>query len=198
MPQSPRSMSHSSQSAPHAGAHPRTAHPVDATPEEAAALRLWVTLSRAQSAISAHAAVDVARNGLTLAEFAILEALYHRGSMLLGEVQRRILVSSGGITFLVDRLTAKGLVERQECPSDRRARYASLTAKGEALIGSIFPAHAAALARAMGGLSPEEMRQTADLLRTLGRFAAELPPEAPEHDDEAATEPLDDSAPAAV
>ena len=167
-----------------------TAHSVDATPEEAAALRLWVTLSRAQSAISAHAAADVARHGLTLAEFAILEALYHRGSMLLGEVQRRILVSSGGITFLVDRLTAKGLVERQECPSDRLARYASLTTKGEALIGSIFPAHTAALAQAMGGLTPDEMRQTADLLRTLGRYAAELPPDAPADHEPAAAESL--------
>lgn len=180
-------MSQSSQSAPRPGAlppgalppgvFPRGAHPVDATPDEAAALRLWVTLSRAQSAISAHAAVDVARYGLTLAEFAILEALYHRGSMLLGEVQRRILVSSGGITFLVDRLTAKGLVERLECPTDRRARYASLTAKGEALIASIFPEHAAALARAMGGLTPAQMQAASDLLRTLGRFAADLTPD---------------------
>lgn len=155
----------------HAGAPVRP----EIDPESAAALRLWVVMSRAHAAIAAHAGADVARHGLTLAEFGILEALYHRGPMLLGEVQRRILVSSGGITFLVDRLTAKGLVERRTCQSDRRARYAALTPQGEALVTEIFPTHAAAVTRAMAALDPDLQHETADALRTLGRAAAELP-----------------------
>jgi MarR family 2-MHQ and catechol resistance regulon transcriptional repressor len=150
------------------------AHPVRATPNETTALRLWVIMSRAHAAMAAHAAADVTRHGLTLTEFAILEALYHRGPLLLGEVQRRILVSSGGITFLVDRLVAKELVERRACATDRRARYAALTPKGEALLAEIFPAHAAAIARAAGGLSPEEQAEATRLLRILGLHAAEL------------------------
>lgn len=157
------------------------AHPLRTTPAETAALRLWVIMSRAHAAIAEHASADVARHGLTLTEFAILEALYHRGSMLLGEVQRRILVSSGGITFLVDRLVAKGLVERRACASDRRARYAALTSKGEDLLGEIFPEHAAALTRASGGLTMEQQAEATALLRTLGRYAAELPKDVREH-----------------
>ena len=57
------------------------------------ALKLWVVMARAHVAVQTHAAADIARHDLTLAEFGILEALYHRGPMLLGEVQRRILVS---------------------------------------------------------------------------------------------------------
>ena len=151
------------------------AHALDLDPAASTALRLWVILSRAHSAIAAHAGADVARHGLTLAEFGILEALYHRGPMLLGEVQRRILVSSGGITFLVDRLTAKGLVERRTCESDRRARYAALTPQGERLVAEIFPAHAEALTRAMSGLSAEEQETVADTLRTMGVEAAGMP-----------------------
>src|SRR3712207_3630263 len=85
------------------------------------ALRLWIALARAHNAVQAHAAADVARHGLTISEFAVLEVLYHKGPLLLGEVQRRILVSSGGITYLVDRLEKRGLVERRDCPGDRRA-----------------------------------------------------------------------------
>lgn len=152
-------------------------HPLEVTEDTATALKLWVVLSRAQAAVSAHVAADVALHGLTLTEFAILEALYHRGTMLLGEVQRRILVSSGGITFLVDRLVAKGLVERRECPGDRRARFAALTAEGEALIARIFPGHAAMIERTMGALDPEEQALAASLLKRLGHgaAAAELP-----------------------
>ncbi|HEX6939235.1 MAG TPA: MarR family transcriptional regulator [Longimicrobiales bacterium] len=142
----------------------------------AAALKLWVVLARAFNAVQAHARADVARHGLTLAEFAVLEALYHKGSMLLGEVQRKILVSSGGITYLVDRLVERGLVERRPCASDRRAVYAALTPDGRALIDRIFPEHARALARAVSGLDGREKADAIRLLRQLGLAAAELEP----------------------
>jgi MarR family 2-MHQ and catechol resistance regulon transcriptional repressor len=144
------------------------------TAAEDAALKLWVVLSRAHAAVARHAEVDVARHGLTVTEFAILEALYHRGPLLLGELQRKILVSSGGVTYLVDRLAARGLVERRECAEDRRARYAALTPAGDALIARIFPEHARAIARAMEGLTRAEQAQAAALLKALGT-AAEAP-----------------------
>lgn len=145
------------------------------TPQETSnALKLWVVLSRAHAAVEEHARADAQRHGLTLAEFAILEVLHHRGPMLLGEVQRRILVSSGGITYLVDRLEARGLVERRDCPGDRRARYAALTGEGEALMRTIFPEHARCLERALSGLDEEERGEALRLLRKLGHHAAEL------------------------
>lgn len=143
----------------------------------AAALRLYVILSRAQTAVSAHTADDIRNDGLSPAEFAVLELLHHKGPTLLGEIQRRILVSSGGITFLVDRLVEKGLVERQACPSDRRARYAALTREGDRLLRRIFPRHARRIADAMSGLTVDEMEQAADLLKRLGLAAAQQAPD---------------------
>jgi Transcriptional regulators len=146
-----------------------------ASTAEDTALKLWVVLARSQLAVARHAEADVARHGLTLAEFAILEVLYHRGPLLLGEVQRKILVSSGGVTYLVDRLAGKGLVERRECTHDRRARYAALTPAGEKLVARIFPEHARSIARAVSGLSKAEQLQATALLRKLGISAADLP-----------------------
>jgi MarR family 2-MHQ and catechol resistance regulon transcriptional repressor len=137
------------------------------------ALKLWVVLSRAHAAVAAHSQADIARHGLTPMEFGILEALHHKGPMLLGEVQKKILVTSGGVTYLVDRLAGKGLVERQRCEHDRRAYYAALTPAGEELIREIFPAHAEAIRRAMAGLAEQEKDEAIGLLRTLGRHAAE-------------------------
>lgn len=139
------------------------------------ALKLWVVLSRAREALVAHLQADVASHGLTFMEFGILEVLYHKGPLLLGEVQRRILVSSGGVTYLIDRLERKGLVERQACPEDRRARYATLTEDGEKLIREIFPQHAERISELMGALSADEQEQAIDLLRTLGHHASDLP-----------------------
>lgn len=135
------------------------------------ALRLWVALARAHNAVAAQAQADAARHGLTLAEFGVLEALHHRGPMLLGEVQRRILVSSGGITYLVDRLEKRGLVERRDCPEDRRARFAALTSEGEAFMARVFPEHAARIKAALSGLGKKEKREALRLLREVIRSA---------------------------
>jgi MarR family 2-MHQ and catechol resistance regulon transcriptional repressor len=137
------------------------------------ALKLWVVLSRAHAAVAAHSQADIARSGLTPMEFGIMEALHHKGPMLLGEVQKKILVTSGGVTYLVDRLAAKGLVERQRCDRDRRAYYAALTPAGEEMIREIFPRHAEAIRQAMAGLTEEEKDEVIGLLRTLGRHAAQ-------------------------
>ena len=141
------------------------------------ALKLWVVLARSMAAVRRHAEADIDRHGITFTEFGILEALHHKGPLLLGDLQRAILVSSGGVTYLVDRLTEKGLVERRDCPTDRRARYAALTRSGEALIKRIFPEHAAAVARAVSGLSRAEQAEATALLRTLGHAAEAMAPE---------------------
>lgn len=142
---------------------------------EATALKAWVVLARAYLAISRHVEADVARHDLTSSEFGILEALHHKGPLLLGDLQKKVLVTSGGMTYLVNRLEAKGLVTRQSFPGDRRARYAVLTTQGSALIRRIFPAHAKRLTRVLDALSPKEQRRLTELLRTLGKGAEKRP-----------------------
>lgn len=140
-----------------------------------ATLKLWVVLSRAHSALAAHAEADVTRQGLSLAEFGALEALYHKGPLLVGELQRAVLKSSGGITYVVDRLQEKGLAKRRACEEDRRATYAELTAEGRALIDRIFPGHAESLHAAEAALAEEEKGTLIELLRRLGLGAAATP-----------------------
>jgi MarR family 2-MHQ and catechol resistance regulon transcriptional repressor len=147
--------------APASAAPPRSA-------EQDLALKLWVVLSRAYTSMQRLTEADIARHDLSPGEFAILETLYHKGPLLLGEVQKKILVSSGGVTYLVDRLVAQGLVERRECASDRRARYAALTPAGEAMMHRVFPEHAAEVEGAMNALSTAEKRTVIGLLKKLG------------------------------
>ena len=144
-------------------------------PAAEAALKTWVVLNRTWEAIGRHAEADIARHDLTGAEFGVLDVLYHVGPQLLGELQKKVLVSSGGVTYLVDRLAKRGLVERQDCASDRRARYAALTPAGKALMARIFPEHAACIARALSGLNKAELAQVTGLLKELGKTAAGTP-----------------------
>jgi MarR family 2-MHQ and catechol resistance regulon transcriptional repressor len=144
--------------------------PNDVTSDEerARALKLWVVLARAYAAIAREVESDIATHGLTTTEFGILEALHHKGPLLLGEIQRKVLVTSGGITYLVDRLVVKGLVTREPSPDDRRARYAVLTPAGAKLIDTIFPSHAAFLTERMQVLTMDEQVEVTAMLRKLG------------------------------
>ncbi|HEY0153280.1 MAG TPA: MarR family transcriptional regulator [Longimicrobium sp.] len=151
---------------------------LDPTAAEAQSLtlRLWAALARAYGAVQAQAADDLARHGLTPAEFGVLEALLHRGPMLVGEVQRRVLVSSGGITYLVDRLEKRGLVERRGHPLDRRARLAALTTDGETLVRRILPEHTARIKAALAPLGKKEKREAIRLLQALDAPSPQPPP----------------------
>ncbi len=137
-----------------------------------AALKLWVVLSRAARAIAEHARRQVEGEGLRHMEFGVLEALYHKGPLTQGQLGERILLTSGSITAVVDKLEKRGLVERRLCAEDRRVVYAELTEEGRTLISRVFPEHAEALRVAMGGLTAEEKKIARALLVRLGRHAA--------------------------
>lgn len=138
----------------------------------ATALQLWEQLSKAHSAVHAHATDDLTQRGLTMAEYGVLEALYRRGPLQLGEIQRDQLISSGGVTFLVDRLETKGLVERRTSREDRRAKYAVLTPKGQDMMAELLPAHAERIRDSLSCLSLPEQRSAIGILRALAREAA--------------------------
>ena len=91
---------------------------------QAKALKAWVILSRAYAAVQGRASADIAARDLTVGEFAVLEVLHHRGPLLLSQLKDKVLVSAGGVTYLVDRLAERGLVERRRCEQDRRAGHA--------------------------------------------------------------------------
>jgi MarR family 2-MHQ and catechol resistance regulon transcriptional repressor len=142
-------------------------------PVQAAALKLWVVLSRAHESVAELTKRDVERGELSLTEFAVLEALYHKGDLTAGDVSERVLMQSGSLTYVVDKLVARGLISRKACETDRRRAYLHLETSGKALMRKIWPRHAAAIERATSGLTVVEKRAVTKLLKKLG-FKAEL------------------------
>lgn len=71
------------------------------------------------------------QTGLLLADSEALLQLETEGSLLrMSEIARRLILSRGGTTKVVDRLEEMGLVERHPDPDDRRATIVSITATG--------------------------------------------------------------------
>ena len=137
------------------------------------ALDLYVVLSRASTWVEAHAIRDIRSHDLNPTEFGILEALYHKGPLPLQQLGEKVLISSGNITYAVDKLEQKCLLARKPSQHDRRVIYAELTPQGGDLLASIFPKHELVIQQAVSGLSREEQLEATRLLKKLGVYAQE-------------------------
>src|SRR5215470_12238229 len=144
---------------------------MSSTSQKDPALELFVVLWRASNWVYAYAERDARCHGLNPTEFAILEALYHKGALPLQQIGEKVLISSGNITYSVDKLEQKQLLVRKSSPQDRRVIFAELTSQGHDLLAAIFPKHTEAIHQAVSGLTPEEQSETTLLLKKLGLAA---------------------------
>jgi MarR family transcriptional regulator, 2-MHQ and catechol-resistance regulon repressor len=151
---------------------PREASPdVDTDLDRTATLQLVIALARAYQAIEQGVRPHLAEQGLGMTEFAVLEVLYHKGPLPLGEIRDRILVTGASTTYVVKKLEQRGLIRRKTCAEDQRIVFGELTPKGRRLIEEVFPAHVARLRHVMAALSVSEKRAAGRLLRRLSQHA---------------------------
>ena len=136
-----------------------------------ATLQLVIALGRASQAIERGVRPQLARSGLGMTEFAVLEVLYHKGPQPLGEIRDRILVTGASTTYVVKKLEERGLMRRRTSREDQRVVLGELTAKGRALIDKVFPAHVEHLCQVMAGLSVSQKREASRLIRLLSQHA---------------------------
>jgi len=142
-----------------------------AAPDRTATLQLVIALARAYQAVEQGVRPHLIQCGLGMTEFAVLEVLYHKGALPLGELRDRILVTGASTTYVVKKLEERGLMRRRTCAEDQRVVFGELTAKGQALIDEVFPAHVDRLREVMAGLSVSEKHATTRLLRRLSQHA---------------------------
>jgi MarR family 2-MHQ and catechol resistance regulon transcriptional repressor len=136
-------------------------------------LKLFVVLSKATRWFQERKLSDMQRYGLHATEFAVLELLYHKGEQPMQHIGEKILISSGSITYVVDKLAKKGLLQRKPSATDRRISYASITDEGRAWMESIFPTHESRIDAMFASLTDEEKQQLITLMKRLGYALAQ-------------------------
>lgn len=142
--------------------------------ETALSLGLFIVLARSLRSIDEYIQKNTKKSGLNGTEFGVLELLYHKGPQAHQKIGEKILLASGSITYVVDKLEGKGLLRRESCSKDRRIIYAVITDEGKRLMDKIFPEHKEAIHKSLAGLDMDEKRQVIDLLKKLGLYAKNL------------------------
>jgi len=136
-------------------------------------VHLFLVLWKAARAVEFYAEKSITELALCGSDFAVLEALLHKGSLPVNEIGKKVLLTSGSITVAVDRLETKGLVERRAHGTDRRARIVHLTKSGRKLITRIYGEHAGDMEKlAAASLTKAERKTLISLLKKIGYKAA--------------------------
>jgi DNA-binding MarR family transcriptional regulator len=132
-------------------------------------LRVWFRLLTCATLIERSVRQGLREEfGITLPKFDLLSQLDRAGEGLtMGELSRRLMVTNGNVTGLIDRLVTEGLVARQPAPHDRRAQLVRLTPTGKQAFDAMIPKHQDFIAERFDGLSRAEL---AELHRLLGKL----------------------------
>ena len=109
------------------------------------------------------------RAGLPLTWFEVLLRLSRStdGALTMGEMSEQLVLTTGGVTRLVDRMTGADLVERRPCPTDRRVQYAVITRTGRDALAGAMAGHASALREVFSSFSAEDLARLDALLDRL-------------------------------
>ena len=134
-------------------------------------LRLWLRLLTCTRLIEGEIRTRLReRFDVTLPRFDVMAQLDKvADGMTLGELSRRMMVSNGNITGLVERLADLGLIERVAHPTDRRAVVVRLTRSGRASFAEMAHEHAEWVAAMASGVSAQEMAVMLRLLHKMKR-----------------------------
>jgi MarR family 2-MHQ and catechol resistance regulon transcriptional repressor len=136
-------------------------------------VHVFLVLWKAASAVQSYAEESISEVDMCASDFAVLEALLHKGPLPINEIGKKVLLTSGSITVAVDRLQMKGFVERRAHGTDRRAKIVHLTKEGRKLITRSYADHAADLERlASASLTRAERKTLIRLLKKIGYKAA--------------------------
>lgn len=130
-------------------------------------LKTLIALSRSFQSVHKREIKTIREGGLTIAQFSVLEILYHKGDLRICDIIEGTLSTGGNMTVVIDNLEKEGYVSRYPDPNDRRASLVHITEKGKELIEEIFPKHVKNISEIFSVLSSEEKQNLIKLLKKL-------------------------------
>lgn len=108
--------------------------------------------------------------GLTVPQLVILQAIRDKGPITSRLLAEEASLSPATLVTILDKLEAKGLVERRRDSRDRRVVYARLTAAGETALAGAPPLLHAAFSTRFAALPPEKQREIIAALGTVAEM----------------------------
>lgn len=133
-------------------------------------LILW----KAEKAVERIDLESIADTGLCPSDFAIMEALLHKGPLHIGEIGKKVLLTSGSMTAAINRLERGGYLKRIKGIEDARCCAVALTPIGRRSIKAAYSGHEKNLEKVAEVLNAKERQELVRLLKKIGYHAASI------------------------
>ncbi len=130
-------------------------------------LKTVIALNRSFQSVRKRELKTIKKGGLTLAQFGVLEVLYHKGDLRICDIIEKTLSTGGNMTVVIDNLLKDGFVVRHPDPNDGRASLIGISNKGIGIIEEIFPEHVENIGAILSPLTSEEKQLLIDLLKKV-------------------------------
>lgn len=124
-------------------------------------------LAQAYQAFESHSASHIHEMGLTMTQFDILATLGNQPPLTCKELGDKTLVSKGTMTGVLERLEAKGFIEKFANAEDGRSYKIGLTKAGDKLFKKVFPEHVEYLGKVFSKLSKKELELAVSVLQSV-------------------------------
>ena len=132
------------------------------------ALKSFVILMKSAKSVEQRIKKDIRNHGIATSEFAVLEALYHKGKQTVRQISDAVLINSGSITYVIDKLENKNFIERSHCKDDRRVVHIQITDAGKEFMDEVFPKHQKVIEEVFEDINMEERKLIIDILKRVG------------------------------
>lgn len=137
-------------------------------------LRALTILLKASGSVTNMLKKDMQSYGLNPTEFTVMEVLFNKGEQPIQIIGNKVLLASSSITYVIDQLEKKNLVERKVNEKDRRVTLVSLTKEGNQLMEEIFPQHTGIIEDLFADISDEDLLKFSENMKSVGYKAVDL------------------------
>ncbi|WP_367949315.1 MarR family winged helix-turn-helix transcriptional regulator [Bacillus sp. FJAT-29790] len=114
---------------------------------------------------------DLSKYSLSPTEFSVLDVLYLKGKQTVQQICNSVLLASGSMTYVIDKLEQKGLLQRCDCREDRRVVHVVITGQGNLLMNKVFPEYQKLIQDIFENISAEEKKTMKSVLERIGHTA---------------------------
>lgn len=131
-------------------------------------LKTLIILFKTSQNLDKHIKKSLISTSLTVNEFVVLEALYNKGNLSVGDVLNYVLIPNSSMTYVVNSLTKKGYVKQYAKSDDQRIKLLEITTLGRKLFLDAYEKHYAHIRKQLDVLTHEEEAELQHLLKKLG------------------------------
>lgn len=137
-------------------------------------LKLMTVFLKSAQSVENAVRKDVLKYALNPTEFSALEIIYHKGSLPISEITKKILISNSTMTYCLDQLVSKKLIIKTTNQDDRRSTYVDLTKRGQKFMDEIFSHHIKFINELFLDIKEEDKELLISVLKKIGYNAINL------------------------